>query len=276
MADSNHRAEGQRRERFPSVFFGHGSPMNALQDNRYSTAWRQFGERNRTPRAILAISAHWYISGTAVTINAAPRTIHDFGGFPKELYEVQYPAAGDPQLAHRVQELLSPFEVALDASWGLDHGTWSVLRHVYPAADIPIVQLSIDASRPPAFHHEIGRALAPLRSEDILIVGSGNVVHNLKHYDWSGNANREYDWSGRFEQQVKELIVEASHDALIDYKRLGTDATLSIPTLEHFLPLLYVLGTRAGDDTVTFPVEGIEGGSISMLSVELNQPSESR
>ena len=173
-----------RKARMPALFLGHGNPLNALMDNAYTRAWRELGARTPRPRAVLAISAHWYVPGTAVTIAEAPRTIHDFGGFPRALYEVRYPAPGDPELARRVQRMLAPLAVALDESWGLDHGTWSVLRHVYPDADVPVVQLSIDESRPSSFHYDIGRRLAPLREEGVLIVGSGNIVHNLHAYAW--------------------------------------------------------------------------------------------
>jgi 4,5-DOPA dioxygenase extradiol len=244
--------------------------MYAIQENRYTTAWRSLGQDMPRPHAVLAISAHWFVSASAVTINAAPRTIHDFGGFPRELYEVQYPAPGDPALARRVQELLSPIDVALDDSWGLDHGTWSVMSHVYPDADMPIVQLSIDASRPADFHYQVGRALAVLRTENILIIGSGNIVHNLRQYDWSGRAAGSRAWAARFEQQARELILADDHAALINYKNLGSDAILSIPTPEHYLPLLYVLGSKVPEDVIRFPVEGIEGGSVSMLAVELS------
>ncbi|MGA9572389.1 MAG: 4,5-DOPA dioxygenase extradiol [Lysobacterales bacterium] len=255
---------------FPSIFFGHGSPMNAIQTNRYTEAWRDFGKRSPRPKTILAISAHWFVGETAVTINTAPRTIHDFGGFPDDLYRVGYPAPGDPALARRVQELLSPLEVVADTSWGLDHGTWSVLRHVYPDADVPIVQLSINASEPAAFHYQLGRALAPLRTENILIAGSGNVVHNLRLYDWSGRGVEKAEWATRFERQAKDLILTGQHAPLIDYPDLGPDAALSIPTPEHYLPLLYILGSQQAGDIINFPVDGIEGGSISMLAVELS------
>ena len=191
----------------PAVFFGHGNPMHAVAHNRYTETWRRMGEELPKPKAILSISAHWYVPETGVTVSTAPRTVHDFGGFPQELYQVQYPAPGDPALARRVQQLLMPLSVKLDNSWGLDHGTWSVLRHVYPAADIPIVQLSIDETKPPSFHFEIGRKLAPLREEGVLIVGSGNLVHNLHAYAW-GDALRKrrqgYD-TGRPAQAADQL-----------------------------------------------------------------------
>lgn len=244
--------------------------MYAIRDNPYAVAWKEMGQRLPRPRAVLAVSAHWFVPGSAVTVSTAPRTIHDFGGFPDELYRVQYPAPGDPVLAVRVKQLLASIAVALDDSWGLDHGTWSVLRHVYPAADVPVVQLSIDATQPAAFHFALGQALAPLREEGVLIAGSGNVVHNLRRYDWSGRGTGDYGWAARFEQKTRELILAGDHAALIDYENLGEDAMLSIPTPDHYFPLLYVLGSRQPTDTVSFPVAGIEGGSISMLTVDLS------
>lgn len=251
----------------PSLFVGHGNPMNALMDNGYTAAWRRIGQRLR-PRAVLAISAHWFVRGTGVTVSTSPRTIHDFGGFPQELYEVSYAAPGDPDLALRVQQLLAPLPVVLDDSWGLDHGTWSVLRHVYPAADVPVVQLSIDATKPPSFHYEVGRKLAQLRDEGVLIVASGNLIHNLRTYAW-GNPHEVYDWAQRFETEAKGLLLGGDHQALVDYQRLGRDAALAIPSADHYLPLLYVLGTHQSADRMAFPVEGIEGGSLSMLAVEV-------
>lgn len=255
--------------KLPAFFLGHGSPMNALSDNRYTQAWHQIGELTPRPQSILAISAHWYVPGTAVTISSAPRTIHDFGGFPPELYRVQYPAPGEPTLARLVQQRLAPLPVGLDTSWGLDHGTWSVLRHVYPLADIPVVQLAIDATQPASFHFEIGRRLAPLRAEGVLIVGSGNLVHNLRAYAWGRSTPEPYDWAVRFESLARQRMLAGDIGALVNYDRLGPDAALSIPTPEHYLPLLYVLGAAYGDDGISFPVEGIDGGSISMLSVQV-------
>jgi 4,5-DOPA dioxygenase extradiol len=204
----------------------------------------------------------------AVTAMTAPRTIHDFGGFPRELFAVQYPAPGDPTLANEVRQLLAPLDVVLDESWGLDHGTWSVLCHVFPKADVPVVQLSIDETRAPQFHYEIGQRLRRLRDAGVLIVGSGDVVHNLHAYAWGRHPVEPYDWAARFETKVRELIVAQDHAPLIDYASLGKDALLSVPTPEHYLPLLYVLGAAHADDAIAFPVEGMDGGSVSMLSVQ--------
>lgn len=223
------------------------------------------------PRAILSISAHWFVPETGVTVTTAPRTIHDFGGFPRELYQVKYPAPGDPALAKRVQQLLAPLEVRLDESWGLDHGTWSVLCHVYPDADIPIVQLSIDERQPPAFHFDLGRRLAPLREEGVLIVGSGNLVHNLHAYAWGRHIVEPFDWAVRFEGQVREMLVAEEHKPLVDYESMGRDALLAIPTPDHYLPLLYVIAARQSSEAVSFPVEGVDGGSVSMLAVQVGQ-----
>ena len=242
----------------PAIFFGHGNPMNAVLSNGYTEGWRRMGKQIRRPKAILSVSAHWFVSETSVTISMAPRTIHDFGGFPRELYQVQYPAPGDPELARRVQEMLAPLEVKLDSSWGVDHGTWAVLRHVYPNADVPIVQLSIDERQPAWFHFEIGRKLAALRSERILIVGSGNLVHNLHAYAWGRHMPDPYDWAVRFEKQAKEMMVAGQYKPLIDYETLGPDAMLSIPTPDHYLPLLYVLRTRRPGEAITFPIEGVD------------------
>ena len=243
--------------------------MNALMDNDYTAGWRRIGKQTPRPKAILSISAHWYAPGTGVTITTAPRTIHDFGGFPRELYTVQYPAPGDPDLARRVQGMLAPLPVKLDNSWGLDHGTWSVLCHAYPDADIPVVQLSIDETQPASFHFEIGRKLAPLRDEGILIAGSGNLVHNLHTYAWGRHMPDPYDWAARFEIEAKEMLLAEEYQPLLQYEKLGRDAMLSIPTPDHYLPLLYVIGTRQKSEVLTFPLEGIDGGSISMLSVQV-------
>ncbi len=253
----------------PAIFFGHGNPLNALQENGWTTAWSTIGKTIPRPRAIVCVSAHWYLPGTLVTAATEPRTIHDFGGFPAELYAVQYRAPGAPDLARRIQKLLAPLPVELDHSWGLDHGTWSVLRHVYPEADVPIIQLSIDETQPATFHFKLGQRLAPLREDAILIVGSGNLVHNLHAYAWGRHTPEPYDWAVRFEGLARELMTAGDFNPLVNYESLGRDALLAIPTPDHYLPLLYVLGTKQSDDPITFPVHGIDGGSVSMLSVQV-------
>ena len=255
-------------ERMPVIFVGHGNPMNALYENSYTRAWAALASVLPRPRAILAVSAHWYLPGTAVTAMATPRTIHDFGGFPAELFAVRYGAPGDPALAREVQRLL-PVAVELDDQWGLDHGTWSVLRHMYPAADIPVLQLSIDEIQPPEFHYRMGTALRALRDSGVLILGSGDIVHNLHTYAWGRKPAEPFDWAVRFETRVREFLGKGEHAPLIDYASMGPDAQLSIPTPEHYLPLLYVLGASQPGERVTFPVEGIDGGSVSMLAVRL-------
>ena len=252
-----------------ALFVGHGNPMNALETNRYTEAWRRTAREIPRPAAILAVSAHWYVRGSAVTVSTAPRTIHDFGGFPRELYEVQYPAPGDPALALRVRKLLSPVDVTMDGKWGLDHGTWSVLKHMYPEADVPVAQLSIDATKPAEFHLQLAERLGILRDEGVLILGSGNVVHNLRAYAW-GVANAEpLDWALRFESEVRGLLSAGDAGALAAFDKLGRDAALAAPTPDHYLPLLYVAGVQQKTDAVTFPVEGIEGGSVSMLAARI-------
>jgi 4,5-DOPA dioxygenase extradiol len=253
----------------PAIFFGHGNPLNALRRNDYTTGWATIGQTIPRPKAVLAVSAHWYLPGTAVTAMPTPRTIHDFGGFPRELYEVKYPTPGDPDLAQRVKDLLAPIPVGLDLRWGLDHGTWSVLRHVFPGADIPVVQLSIDETQPPASHYEIGKRLATLRDERILVIGSGNLVHNLHTYAWGQHAVEPFDWAVRFEKFARNLLLKGEDAPLIEYEALGSDAMLSAPTPDHYLPLLYVLGLRRPGERVSFPVEGFDGGSISMLTVQI-------
>ncbi len=255
-------------ERMPVIFVGHGNPMNALYENSYTRAWAALGSTLPRPRAILAVSAHWYLPGTAVTAMTIPRTIHDFGGFPAELFAVRYAAPGDPGLARVVQRLL-PVTVELDDQWGLDHGTWSVLRHMYPAADIPVLQLSIDEMQPPEFHYRTGTALRALRDSGVLILGSGDIVHNLHTYAWGRKPAEPFDWAVRFETRVRELLGKCEHAPLIDYASMGPDAQLSIPTPEHYLPLLYVLGASQPGERCVFPVEGIDGGSVSMLAVRL-------
>lgn len=256
-------------ELMPALFLGHGNPMHAISQDACTKAWAAIGGSLPRPRAILTISAHWYIQGCAVTAMPAPRTIHDFGGFPRELFEVQYPAPGSPELAVRVRDLLAPLPVTLDEQWGLDHGTWSVLVHLFPKADIPVVQLSIDRRQPPQFHYDLGKWLEPLREEGVLVIGSGNVVHNLHAYAWGDDGAPPLDWALRFDRQVRDLILKGDDSRLVDYEEFGRDAQLSIPTPDHYLPLLYILGLRRDGDQVSFPVEGIEGGSLSMLAVKV-------
>lgn len=254
--------------RMPALFIGHGSPMNAIEDTPWSRAWRQLGKTLPRPRAILVISAHWMTPGVGVTAMPRPETIHDFGGFPDALFAMQYPAPGDPALARRIQELLSPGPVSLDHSWGLDHGAWSILVHLFPDADIPVVQLSLDLSQPGRFHYELGQRLRPLRDEGILVLASGNVVHNLRLIQWQAGAKAPA-WSPRLEQRVIDCLRQRDHEALIDYPRLDPEALLAIPTPEHYLPLLYIAGLQMEDEAAAFPVQGIDLGTISMLSVQV-------
>jgi len=243
--------------------------MNALQTNAWTRGWAALGSTLPRPRAVLSISAHWYITGTAVTAMDSPRTIHDFGGFPRELFAVRYPAPGDAALGARVRELLAPLPVSADLTWGLDHGTWSVLCHLFPQADVPVVQLSIDETQPSRFHYELGARLQPLRDEGILLLGSGDIVHNLHAYAWGRHPQAPYDWALRFEAHVRGALMRGDHAPLIDYAILGRDAVLAVPTPEHYLPLLYVIGASLPGEGVSFPVEGMDGGSVSMLAVQV-------
>jgi 4,5-DOPA dioxygenase extradiol len=253
----------------PAIFFGHGSPMNAIGQNSYTDAWSAIGRAVPRPKAVLCVSAHWYIPAVAVTAMPQPRTIHDFGGFPRELFEVQYPAPGSPELAARVQELLGGDVLDDDRHWGLDHGTWSVLVHVFPAADVPVVQLSINEAEPAAFHYDLAKRLAPLRDEGVLIIGSGNIVHNLHTYAWGRHDVEPFDWASRFDEKARGFISAGDHQPLVNYESLGKDALLSAPTPDHYLPLLYVLAQQADSDEVSFPVSGFDGGSISMTAVRI-------
>jgi len=254
------------RRRMPVVFLGHGSPMNAIEDNRYSQAWRALGRRLPKPRAILCISAHWFVRGIRVTANAQPRTIHDFGGFPRDLYALQYDAPGDPALAERVVEIFPTLDVLEDDTWGLDHGAWSLLVHMYPEADVPVVQLSIDATKPPEFHWALGSALARLRDEGVLVLGSGNVVHNLELID--AQANGGFDWAQRYDERVRVAIQNGEREILVRYNA-DPDGKLAVPTPEHYLPLLYVMGLRTAGETIETVVDGLEFGSISMRGITI-------
>jgi 4,5-DOPA dioxygenase extradiol len=252
----------------PAAFIGHGSPMNALESNRYTQAWRSFGASVPRPRAILAISAHWYVEATAVTAMARPRTIHDFYGLPRELFATRYPAPGDPGLADEVAEIARPTHVALDRDdWGLDHGTWSVLAHVFPEADIPVVQLSIDSREDFAFHLKLGARLAPLRESGVLILASGNVVHNLRVLDWSA-VDTGFDWAQRFDEAARAVLTQQPGDAAA--LQSHADFPRAAPTPEHFIPLLYIAGlASAAQRPLQRWVEGYTLGSISMACYSL-------
>jgi len=252
--------------RMPSVFIGHGTPMNALADNQFTRGWERIGQEIGRPRAILVISAHWCTRGTGVTAMEKPPTIHDFGGFPKALFDMQYPAPGDPAIAERVKQALAPLPVVLDQSqWGFDHGTWSVLCKAYPKADIPVLQLSIDMTQGPRFHFELGKRLRPLRDEGILIVGTGNVVHNLSVYRRYED-DFAYDWATRFNDYIREALLAHRFEDIVNYESQGEAAQLSVPTPDHYYPLLYVAGA-AGDDPATVEIDGVYQASMSMLSV---------
>ena len=253
----------------PAIFFGHGNPMNALYRNAWTEGWAEIGRGIPRPKAILCISAHWYIPTLAVTAMQQPRTIHDFGGFPRELFEFEYPAPGSPELATRVVELLDEEVYSDERQWGLDHGTWSVFCHVFPDADVPIVQLSIDETKSAGWHYQLAKRLAPLRDEGVLIAGSGNLIHNLHTYAWGKHDVEPFEWALRFEETARRLMISGEHEPLINYESLGKDALLSAPTSDHYLPLLYVLAQRRDDDDVSFPVEGFDGGSISMTTVQI-------
>lgn len=250
----------------PALFLGHGSPMHAIEPSRYTDAWTELGRALPPPRAILAVSAHWYTRGTAVTAQPQPRTIHDFRGFPAQLYGLQYPAPGDPQLAARVARLLAPTPVRLDVDWGLDHGTWSVLRYLYPSAQVPVVQLSLDGTAAPQAHFELAQRLAPLRDEGVLVLGSGNVVHNLGAMREPGSP--AWPWAERFNAAVRSAVLADQPTRLVDFERLDGAAS-SVPTNEHYLPLLYVMALRRPGEAVSLPVDGFDLGSISMLCVQV-------
>lgn len=259
-------------DKMPALFIGHGSPMNALSDNRYTKAWEALGQKLPKPQAILMVSAHWYTRGTAVTAMSQPKTIHDFGGFPDALYQVQYPAPGSPELAQQVAELLAPLDIYLDnREWGLDHGTWEILVRMYPQADIPVVQLSIDGTKPAAWHLEMGRRLAILRQQGVMIMGSGNVVHNLREMNWQNAEVAAYPWARSFEQFVIEHLRSGEQPHPLTQALEREDGQRSNPSPEHFLPLLYVLGSWDGSEVISTPTEGIVSGSLSMLSVQVGE-----
>jgi len=257
--------------RLPVMFVGHGSPMVTLEDNEFTRGWRAMVNALK-PKAVLCVSAHWCTNGTGVTAMAAPRTIHDFYGFPDALFQIQYNAPGDPVLAQRIKSLLSAVDVVLDEQWGLDHGCWAVLRHMFPQADVPVLQLSIDMRRDAQWHYDLGRALTPLRDEGVLIVGSGDVVHNLRQIDF-GNENAIFPWADQFNKHARHCIESRNHQPLIKYQQgdasIVQAARLSIPTPDHYYPLLYVLGASDETDPVAISLDKVVMGSISMMSVKL-------
>ncbi len=250
--------------RMPVLFMGHGSPMNAIEDNDFSRGWIEAAKAIPRPKAILCISAHWETRGLGVTAMGKPPTIHDFGGFPPELYAMQYPAPGSPEVARRVGELIHSAPVIPDQRWGLDHGTWSVLCRMYPEADIPVVQLSLDRTQESPFHYQLGQELRPLREEGVLIVGSGNIVHNLRLISWDGEP---FDWAVDFDRRVKDWILSGNHDPIIHYEKQDRAAELAINSAEHYLPLLYVLGAMQPGEPVSFFNEQVFAGSLSMRCV---------
>ena len=256
-------------QKMPVLFAAHGTPMNAITDNPFRKRWAAWGTELPRPKAILAISAHFYTRGTHVTAMAKPPTIHDFYGFPQALFDVQYPAPGSPELAKRVADLLAPVPVGLDQEgWGLDHGTWSVLMHMFPKADIPVVQLSMDGTQPHRFHYELAKRLRPLRNEGVMVIANGNVVHNLRTLNRSEQA-APADWCVSFEAKVKALLEKGDHQALINYEALGQDALLSVPSPDHYLPLLYAIALQDEGEAISFPLSGHHSHSLSMLSVQI-------
>ncbi|MCB9233360.1 MAG: 4,5-DOPA dioxygenase extradiol [Bacteroidia bacterium] len=254
----------EQEEEMPVIFIGHGSPMNALEQNEWSLKWQELGRTLPRPKAIVCISAHWLTRGTYVTAMPQPRTIHDFGGFPRELFEMEYPAPGAPGLAEEVRAAVQSAQVGSDKDWGLDHGTWSVLAQMYPKADIPVIQFSIDYHKPPEYHYQLAKELRFLRKKGVLVLGSGNIVHNLGMINMSGAA---YDWAIDFDERVTSFLERGDHQGIIDYQSLGRAALLSVPTPDHYYPLLYAAGLAGVRNQVSFPTTGVSLGSASMRSV---------
>ena len=257
--------------KLPVLFIGHGSPMNGIEDNEFSQNWAKMGLEIPKPKAVLVISAHWLTRGTHITAMNNPKTIHDFGGFPQELFEVQYPAPGSPELALATKQLITSTDVGLDHDWGLDHGTWTVVRHMYPDADIPVLQLSIDYSKPPQYHYDLAKQLASLRKKGVLIIGSGNMVHNLRMVAWDKLNESEYgyDWATEMNTVFKSKIADGNHKALIDYETLNKAAKLAIPTPDHYYPMLYNLALQDSKDEISFFNDKAVGGSLTMTSVKI-------
>lgn len=260
----------ENTSKMPVLFLGHGSPMNAIEENEFVKGFRNVSSEIETPKAILVVSAHWQTRGTKVTAMEQPPTIHDFGGFPKALYEVQYPAPGSPALAKEVQNMATTTEVHLDDKWGLDHGAWTVIRHMYPKADIPVIQLSLDYYKSPQQHYELAKELAKLREKGILIVGSGNIVHNLGMIHWQKlNENFGYDWANEANDKMKKFILNGNHNELVNFSKQGKAFDLAIPTPEHYLPLLYALALQDKRDEISIFNDEPVGGSLTMTSVKI-------
>jgi len=259
----------EEEKRMPVLFIGHGSPMNGIEDNEFSQRWEKMATEIPTPKAVLVVSAHWFTRGTHITAMEHPETIHDFGGFPKALFDVRYPAPGDPKLARETASRVHSTTVDLAHDWGLDHGTWTVVRHMYPEAVIPVLQLSIDYSKGPHHHYELAKELAGLRKKGVLVIGSGNMVHNLRLVSWDMIQGGGYDWANEMNDKFKTLILNNDHSSLIEYERLGKEARLAIPTPEHYLPLLYTLALKDKDETVSFFNDKAIGGSLTMTSVKI-------
>lgn len=260
-------------EKMPVLFLGHGSPMNAIEENEFVSGFRTISQTLPKPKAIICISAHWETQGTYVTAMSNPRTIHDFGGFPKALYEVQYPAPGSPDLAKNVQNIISKAKVELDEKWGLDHGAWSVIKHLYPNADVPIIQLSLDYTKPPQYHYELAKELSSLRDKGILIIGSGNMVHNLRMVAWNkmNDDDYAYDWAREASHRMKQFIMNGDHKQLTNYHTQGKAFELAIPTPEHYLPLIYTLGLQSKNEKVTLFNDKAVAGSLTMTSLKIDQ-----
>lgn len=257
-------------EKMPVLFTGHGNPMNAIEENEFVAGFRKIGETIPRPNAILCISAHWETKGTFVTAMERPPTIHDFGGFPRALFEVQYPAPGSPELADETRRLVKKTEIGLDDRWGLDHGAWSVIKHFYPRADIPVIEMSLDYSQPAQHHYELAKELAPLRKKGVLIIGSGNMVHNLGLVAWDKlNNGFAFDWALEAAAKMKNAILSGDYRPLIDYSAQGKAFDLAIPTPEHFLPLLYALALKEEDEPVALFNDQPVGGSLTMTSVRI-------
>lgn len=263
---NNLQSDVSHNGKMPVLFIGHGNPMNGIEDNSFSHGWQKLGEALPRPKAVLCVSAHWLTEDTYVNTSPRPDTIHDFWGFPRELYEVLYKCPGTPGFAQQAQSLVTAASVTLTEDWGIDHGTWVPMRRLFPEADIPTFQLSIDMTQPDSFHYQVGRELAPLREQGVLIVASGNIVHNLGAARFDEGAP-PYDWAGEFDRLSEKLISAGEDAALIDYRSMGKAAALSIPTPDHYWPLLYVLGARSAGDEVSYPVGGIAHGSVSMRTV---------